>query len=295
MNCFSTFTGIGLHDLGLQWAGMNIIGQCERNAFCLTTIKRHWPDVPKWRDIRNVKRESILRRCGLLPDLITGGFPCQEISIAVSGARNGIGTKKRPTKKSGLFWQLHRVISECRPRWICLENVPNLRVEGSDRVLAALEGTGYACWPLLVQAFHVGAPIERERVWIVGLKTDGVKIPEDIVGQMLASPDSNAAIGPYVPFGPSQVGQQMGVAEGKRVNVAERQAWQPSQASRQRWPKGQGKSQHEWEPSRIELGMGRMPHGGTARMVRQALGNANPPQVPEMIGRAIMRVNELLG
>lgn len=103
-----------------------------------------------------------LRWAGWPDDLsiVTGGFPCQDISVAGNGA--GIDGAH-----SGLWKEMHRVIDAVRPAWIIAENVPALRTRGIDRVLGDLERIGYECWPLVVGADDVGAPHRRKRVWIV--------------------------------------------------------------------------------------------------------------------------------
>jgi DNA (cytosine-5)-methyltransferase 1 len=166
LEVFSLFTGIGLHDLGLEWAGMKIMGQCEIDEFCGTILERHWPGLPRWRDVRDVTRASVIERCGRLPTIVTGGFPCQQISSAGKGA--GLGTKEAPTAVSGLWWEMRRIIEDVGPDWVLIENVPALKSRGADAVLGALDALGYATWPLVVGAWAVGAPHKRDRVWIVG-------------------------------------------------------------------------------------------------------------------------------
>lgn len=93
--------------------------------------------------------------------IVTGGFPCQDVSVA----GKGLGVEKGA--RSGLWKEMHRVIDLVRPTWVLAENVPALRTRGADRVLGDLEALGYSCWPLVVGAEHVGAPHRRHRVWIV--------------------------------------------------------------------------------------------------------------------------------
>lgn len=95
--------------------------------------------------------------------IVTGGFPCQDVSVA------GKGLGVEGGARSGLWKEMHRVIDLVRPTWVLAENVPALRTRGADRVLGDLEQLGYACWPLVVGAEHVGAPHRRHRVWIVGV------------------------------------------------------------------------------------------------------------------------------
>lgn len=126
----SLFSGIGAHDLGLEWAGMQIVGQVEIDDYCTKILEKHWPNVKRWRDITTVSANDIRR---LKPDLITGGFPCQDVSTA--GKQKGIVEGER----SGLWREMWRIIRDVRPDWLLIENVPALRVKGADSVLGALE------------------------------------------------------------------------------------------------------------------------------------------------------------
>lgn len=160
MRCLSLFSGIGAHDLGLSWAGVEIAGQVEIDPYCAAVLERHWPGLPRWGDVRDVRADDVLARCGRI-DLITGGFPCQDISVAGKGA--GLAGAR-----SGLFFEMARVIGEVRPRWVLLENVPALKARGYERVESELEALGYALWPSVAGAWACGAPHKRDRVWIVG-------------------------------------------------------------------------------------------------------------------------------
>ena len=153
------FSGIGGLSLGLHWAGMRTAGFCEPDPFCRRVLARHWPGVPIYPDIRELSAER-LRHDRIRPDLICGGFPCQDASLAGRGA--GI-----EGARTGLWAEMARLVAECRPRWVLAENVPGLRSRGADRVLADLAALGYACWPLVVGAVHAGAPHRRRRVWLL--------------------------------------------------------------------------------------------------------------------------------
>jgi len=161
MNHLSLFTGSGIGDYAAEQCEITTVGQCESDPACLYWLRKKWPDVPKWEDVRDVSAESI-RRAGVRQvDLISGGFPCQDISTAGRG-------KGVEGSRSGLWREMFRVIRQCRPAWLVIENVPVLRVRGADRVIAPLERIGYTCWPLVVSAFDTGAPHLRPRAWIMG-------------------------------------------------------------------------------------------------------------------------------
>lgn len=142
-------------DLGLERAGMECAWQVEIDPFCRKVLTKHWPGVPKYKDVKDVGKHNLER-----PDLIAGGFPCQDISIA--GKREGIdGTR------SGLWSEYYRIICELRPQFVVVENVSALLVRGLERVLGNLAAGGYdAEWDVL-PASAFGAPHQRERLFLV--------------------------------------------------------------------------------------------------------------------------------
>ncbi|MBC7800323.1 MAG: DNA cytosine methyltransferase [Gemmatimonadaceae bacterium] len=154
------FSGIGGFSLGLHWAGFRTAAFCEADPFARAVLARHWRGVPIYHDIRTLSAAQ-LRADGVpRPWLLCGGFPCQDISLAGRGA--GI-----VGPRSGLWSHMARLVAECRPRWVVVENVPGLRGRGADRVIDDLDTAGYACWPVVVGAVHAGAPHRRARVWLV--------------------------------------------------------------------------------------------------------------------------------
>jgi DNA (cytosine-5)-methyltransferase 1 len=118
-------------------------------------------------DVRQLSAARLLADLGRWPDWIVGSPPCQDASVAHSGGDGAGGDR------TGLFFEAVRLVDEIRPAWACFENVPGLRTRGGDRVLAALEAIGYTCWPLVVGAWHAGAPHRRNRVWIVAADLSG--------------------------------------------------------------------------------------------------------------------------
>ena len=152
----SLFSGIGGIDLGLERAGMECRWQVEIDPYCRKVLAKHWPDVRRYEDVREVGSDN------LKPvDLIAGGFPCQDVSTA--GKKAGI----KEGTRSGLWFEFHRIICELRPRYVFVENVPGLLANGMGRVLGDLAEIGYdAEWEVL-SAADVGAPHLRKRVWIM--------------------------------------------------------------------------------------------------------------------------------
>jgi DNA (cytosine-5)-methyltransferase 1 len=155
LRVLSLFSGIGGIDLAAEWAGMRVVGQVEIDPFCQTVLARHWPQVRRMADIREVRGDEF----GTI-DVVVAGFPCQPASVA--GQRRGADDPR------WLWPETLRVIGLYQPTWTLLENVPGLISLGLDTVLSDLDAANYAAWPLLLPAAAVGAPHLRERVFIIG-------------------------------------------------------------------------------------------------------------------------------
>jgi DNA (cytosine-5)-methyltransferase 1 len=148
------FSGIGGFSLGLERAGMKTVAFCEIEPFCRAVLKKHWPDVPQFEDVRKLRGEDV----GPV-DLVCGGYPCQPFSTA--GKRGGAEDDRH------LWPEMRRIISECRPDWVLAENVAGHITLGLDEVLSDLDALGYASRAFVIPACAVDAPHRRDRVWIV--------------------------------------------------------------------------------------------------------------------------------
>lgn len=159
MNVLSLFAGIGGLELGLERAGMTVVGQVELDPWARQVLAKHWPDTPRHDDVRSApewwtseERPDV--------DLVCGGFPCQDISLAGRGV--GIGGER-----SGLWKAMLDTIRAVRPRYVLIENVAALAFRGLDVVLADLASIGFDAEWGTVSACAVGAPHMRKRLFVV--------------------------------------------------------------------------------------------------------------------------------
>jgi DNA (cytosine-5)-methyltransferase 1 len=250
----SLFAGIGGFDLAARWMGWETAWFSEIDPYASAVLAQHWPGVPNHGDITKIDFRAVEP-----VDLLCGGFPCQDISNA--GKRAGIDGER-----SGLWGEYARAIGELRPRYVVVENVAALLGRGLERVLGDLAALGYdAEWEVL-SAADVGAPHERERLWLVaypdctGLaKRAGV--PGIHRGEVGTSPRQVAARhGPLAH--PAGTGRHGAGSLGPRSEIGAGALGEPTRPS---W----------WA---TEPDVGRVAHGVSARVDRlTCLGNAIVP------------------
>lgn len=228
------FSGIGGFSLGLErTGGFETVAFCEIEPFCRRVLAKHWPAVAQYDDVRTLTADR-LRADGIAVDVICGGFPCQDISEA--GLAAGIDGAR-----SGLWREFARLIGDLRPRVVLVENVAALLGRGLGRVLGDLAAIGYdAEWHCL-PAGYIGAPHERDRLWIIANSSEKPRLYE-----------------PNIREGAQRLRNNGGPWEARPWDEAISRI------------------------CRVEDGI---PH----RVERtESLGNAVVPQIPELIGRAIL-------
>lgn len=172
----SLFSGIGGLDLAAEWAGFQTVGQCEWADYPTKVLEKHWPDVPRWRDIRTLTKEDFYERTGLhTVTVISGGFPCQDISAG--GHQRGLIDENGAVTRSGLWYEMLRCIQQIKPKWVVGENVAGLlSIDGGrvlDEIVAGLEDTGYEVLPVVSTASNYGAAFEGKRIFIVATTEGG--------------------------------------------------------------------------------------------------------------------------
>ena len=173
----SLFAGVGGFDLAMERNGVDVVANVEIDKQCQQVLAKHFPNAKQFSDITDVKGSDLIAT-GFKPDrgIITGGFPCQDLSVA--GKRRGLAGER-----SGLFWEIARLIEETQTEWFILENVPGLLTSNKGRDFGVVIGTmadiGYSLAWRVLDAQHFGVPQRRRRVFIVGRRTgDGLSAAE---------------------------------------------------------------------------------------------------------------------
>lgn len=282
------FSGIGGFSLGLErTGGFETVAFCEIEEFPRRVLAKHWPKVKQYGDVRQLTAD-VLRADGIAVDVICGGFPCQDISVA--GQQAGLGEWTR----SGLWSEIARLVSELRPQYLLVENVANLLAGPSQqpggwfgRVLGDLAERGYDVEWENIPASAMGAPHRRERVWLVAYpRHEGVheRRQHDCSDQEVrqlrrVSRDgvSRGTEGKVLAY-PNILNAQRQFASVSSPQGREKQR------GRQAGSCGDGFGWWDAEPD-----VGRVAHGVPDRVHRlKALGNAVVPQITELIGHAIL-------
>ena len=260
------FSGIGGFSLGLERSGyFETVAFCEIEEFPRKVLAKHWPEVPCYHDVRELTAAR-LASDGIAVDAICGGFPCQDLSTSGTG----LGLRG---SRSGLWSEYARLIGEIRPSVILVENSPELLSGWLGEILGALAALRYDAEWHCIPASHVGAPHRRDRIWIMaytsnkGFSCTGViNKPSISFCFPCNSRSENAEFMAYA---------NQPRLEGQRA-ISSRIESQLNDSGNYGW----------WN---TEPTVGRVANGIPSRVDRlKGLGNAVVPQIPEIIGRAII-------
>jgi len=266
----SLFTGIGGIDLGFEWAGIETKWQVEIDDYCQELLSVRFPHTEKFNDVRKVGSHNLEK-----VDIISGGFPCQDISVAGKGA--GI-----EGERSGLWTELHRVISELRPRFAFIENVPMLTIRGGGRVIADLAEIGYDAEWQIVGADDIGAWHRRKRIWIVAYSDSSRRrerwrskpIQEKFDTSERSSKDASDTVS-----NTKRTTHGKGIGEHQHI----KQFQNIGKGSKIR--SNITDSRRFWS---VEPNVGRVAHGIPKRVDRlKGIGNAVVPHIPYIIGKRL--------
>jgi DNA (cytosine-5)-methyltransferase 1 len=295
VNVLELFAGIGGLGLGLERAGMTVVGQVEIDPFCRRVLDRHWPEVPKHDDVRTAVGWWLGQ---LRPpvDVVTGGYPCQPESVA--GRRRGTGDER------WLWPDMARVIHALRPRYVIGENVMGHRTRGLRFVLRDLERLGYTARAGVVSAGEMGAPHRRQRVFV--LAADAGRADGRGRGPAVAGDDGPARPVADAERQPGRARRSRDTAQGARgrdprrggvgADVADTESPRRRGRRAEGPPGVPGEARPDQRPEpagggwwATEPDVGRVAHGVPDRVDRlRALGNAVVPQVAEHVGRLLL-------
>lgn len=284
------FSGIGGFSLGLEkTGGFETVAFCEIDPFCQKVLKKHWPDVPCYEDVRTMDAIGLGRI-----DLITGGYPCQPFSTA--------GNRKGDQDDRHLWPAMFDIIKCARPTWVIGENVAGHVSMGLDQVLSDLEGEGYACRPYIIPACAVDALHRRDRIWIVAHADThihaGALANRKNQGKTTRSQKKHQCEGKTQDrewIWPESSASNKAMAKSNSFGCLQ---MEPPNAGRKAAKKTAGQVSHcrssrgstGWLP---EPHVGRVVDGIPGRVDRlKALGNAVVPQIPTLLGNAILQTYE---
>ena len=263
------FSGIGGFSLGLERAGMETVAFCEFDKHAQKVLKKHWPDVPIYEDVRELDGKQFRGSV----DVVCGGYPCQPFSVA--------GLQRGAEDDRHLWPEMLRIIKQARPSWLVAENVTGHITLGLDKVLSDLEVEGYTSRTLVIPACALNAHHRRDRVWIIahtnspgrreGNKTMEREEPKQLNRWSVQSKQTNTNSGSTklqrsTPKSVSWVSdiQSKLTGSGEVVGII---------------------------PCPSEPRISGITNGFPGRVDRiKRLGNAVVPQIPEAIGRAILEV-----
>lgn len=261
----SLFSGIGGFELGLERSipGAYTAWQVEQEEYCQKVLSKRWPDAKIFDDVRTINTNNVEK-----VDILCGGFPCQDISLAGTGG--GINAER-----SGLWWEFHRIINELQPRAAIMENVPAITFRGLGAVSGSLSEIRYDCEWCVISAAQFGAPHKRERWFCVAYPRGGREaVPSYDIKGITDSSKERFEEYPY---------------------QYEQAIREPSSMLKYGNRRGINEAGNRWEGSSAPSPVCRVDDGIPHRLDRlRALGNAIVPQCSEWIGKKIWESGILL-
>ena len=282
LRLLDTFSGIG----GFSYAAERIVGGfetvafVEREPYCQRILGKHWPNVPIYDDITTFNPEPYSA------DVVCGGFPCQDISLA--GKQAGI----KEGTRSGLFYELMRVVCLVRPQYVVLENVAAILANGLDTVLGELAQAGFDAEWACIPASAVGACHQRDRWWLVAYPQSGLGQQRQAgqsehIGKSSRFELSVAQLGDtHCPPLPAPNPHHQRQQEQHTAAIADQQGWP-------RWNDAPRRLNPDWRGYLSQPVLCRGDDGLSNRVDRlKALGNAVVPQVAAI---PLARVRQLAG
>jgi DNA (cytosine-5)-methyltransferase 1 len=282
----------------MDMAGFECAWQVEIDEKCRQVLERHWPGVPKYGDISEVKGSKVEP-----VDILCGGFPCQPVSVA--GKRGGVDDER------WLWDEFYRLICEIRPKWVVAENVPGLLSANSGRafagVLRDLAKGGYdVAWDMFPAGGPggVGAPHQRQRIFIIGKYVENSNSRGRRREKRIGKDDLSRSKGeePNSIIDEASKGCRTWNIESSDVADTKRIRQQGSRASR-KWSSSETYGERQTDNAftvgiegqwSVEPNVGRVANGVPNRVDRlKALGNAVVPQVAKQIGEMIMEIESV--
>ena len=279
MKVLDLFSGIGGFSYGLDKVGFKTVAFCEMDKYCKLVLQKHWKGVKIYNDVKEITKEKFIADGVQLPDIITGGFPCQPFSVA--------GKQKGTSDDRHLWPEMFRIIQELKPRWVIGENVKGL-VNLQDGVVfetvcTDLEGEGYEVRAFNIPAAGVGAPHRRERIWIVASLEDSRRSLRS--WSKFGEKDENEIRKRYAD-------QHQRPGSTSESNVADASTGRRASQEGEIQTRGNGTEHQGWWST--EPNVGRVANGVSGRVYRlRALGNSIVPQIATEIGHAIIKAEGL--
>jgi len=274
------FSGIGGFSLGLERTGhYETVAFCEIDKYCKLILKKHWKGIKIYDDVKEITKERLEADGIQVPEIITGGFPCQSFSVA---------GKQKGTSDSRYLWpEMFRIIKIFKSKFVIGENVRGIvNIENGmvfETVCSDLESEGYEVQPFLIPAAGVGAPHRRDRIWFIAtlantnVNREKWNQPED--GQRSGTQQSSEDVANTITGN---------VEAGRQRHGTLRTGHQEERLSDHVAGGGETQGQDNWW--NVEPDVGRVGHGVQGRIHRlKGLGNAIIPQIAEEIGRAIIK------